>query len=49
MQIVAGSAGLADESERERAVRRANRVADGLRLSCKIPLDADLVVTAPYW
>ena len=37
------------ESEREITVKQRNRIAPELRLACRIEVEDDLVVTAPYW
>ncbi|MEE8580167.1 MAG: 2Fe-2S iron-sulfur cluster-binding protein [Myxococcota bacterium] len=49
LQILAGEQHVADESPREREIKRANRIDPGLRLACSITPTGDLVVTAPYW
>lgn len=47
--ILEGGHLLAPESESEARVKERNRIDADLRLSCRIPLRSDLVVTAPYW
>ena len=47
LRVVTGT--LPVPSERERTVANANRLADGLRLSCMIEPDSDVEVTADYW
>ena len=49
LDILEGAEGLPAESERETDIKSANRVDEDLRLACKIQLECDLVVTAPYW
>ena len=49
LDILQGGEGLPPESESEARIKNANRIDDGLRLACRIHLECDLVVTAPYW
>jgi len=49
MEIIAGGEALAEPSPRELEIKRMNRIEPALRLSCRIALSSDLVVTAPYW
>lgn len=49
LQILEGEGSLKPETEREEQIKSANRVDPGLRLACRIKLQGDLVVTAPYW
>ncbi len=49
LSILQADASLPDESERERRAKADNRIEPGLRLACRIALEADLVVTADYW
>ena len=49
LDILQGAERLPPESENELRIKHANRIDEGLRLACRIRLDCDLVVTAPYW
>ena len=49
LAILEGAEGLPAESERESRIKDANRIDEDLRLACRIRLECDLVVTAPYW
>ena len=49
LEILEGADALPPESERERSVKRRNRIDAHLRLSCYIDVAGDLTVTAPYW
>ena len=49
LDILEGGEQLAAESEGEARIKHDNRVDADLRLACRIPLECDLVVTAPYW
>ena len=49
LDILEGGERLPCPSEREARIKSANRIDDSLRLACRIQLDCDLVVTAPYW
>ena len=49
MQILEGRAPLQDETDSERAIKQRNRIDTTLRLSCRIQVESDLVVTATYW
>jgi len=49
MQILAGGEALPRETDAERAIKQRNRIEPDLRLSCRIQVQADLVVTATYW
>ena len=48
-RIVASADDFAPESERERAVKRSNRIGDEMRLSCLLCVASDITVSAPYW
>jgi ferredoxin len=47
LRVLSGK--LPAPSEREARVARANRVDEGLRLSCMVQLTEDLRVSADYW
>lgn len=47
LRVLSGE--LLAPSVREARVARANRVDEGLRLSCMVNLTEDLTVTADYW
>ena len=47
LRVLSGT--LPPPSIREQKVSRANRVDDGLRLSCMVKPDSDVEVTADYW
>ena len=49
LDILAGGEQLPPESACETRVKAANRIDERLRLACRIELECDLVVTAPYW
>ena len=49
LRILAGDPGVAAESKREAEIKARNRIDLDLRLSCALPVRADLTVTAPYW
>ena len=49
LEILEGADALPPESERERDLKRRNRIDTHLRLSCYIDVAGDLTVTAPYW
>ena len=49
LEIVEGAQTLAAPSAREERVKARNRIEPGLRLACMVTVEADLVVTAPYW
>lgn len=49
LEVVEGAPSLSPPSEREERVKARNRVDPGLRLACMVTVEADLVVTAPYW
>ena len=49
LEILEGANALPPESERERDLKRRNRIDTHLRLSCYIDVAGDLTVTAPYW
>lgn len=49
MRILEGAAGLDPESEREREIKRRNRVDAELRLACRIAVRAPLAATTSYW
>ena len=49
LEILEGADALPPESERERDLKRRNRIDSHLRLSCYIDVAGDLTVTAPYW
>ncbi len=49
LEILEGAETIAPETERERDVKRRNRIAAALRLSCYIDIAGDMTVTAPYW
>lgn len=40
---------IAEETVREAKVKERNRIDSKLRLACRIEVEDDLVVTAPYW
>ena len=47
LRLVSGV--LPQPSAREERILRANRVEDGLRLSCMVEPKSDVVITADYW
>ena len=47
--ILASDDRVADESAREREIKQRNRIDPQLRLSCRIAVETNLRVTAPYW
>lgn len=49
LEILRSMQPVCAEEERERVVKQRNRVDPLLRLSCRIIVESDLVVTAPYW
>ena len=49
LDILEGGEQLPPETAGETRIKRANRIDDHLRLACRIRLECDLVVTAPYW
>jgi uncharacterized 2Fe-2S/4Fe-4S cluster protein (DUF4445 family) len=49
LQIVDGGEALSPASLEESHAKQRNRIDPGLRLSCRLVLDRDLVVTASYW
>ncbi len=49
LEILEGADTIPPETERERDVKRRNRIDAGLRLSCYIDIAGDMTVTAPYW
>lgn len=49
LQIVEGGESLASETPLEAHIKQLNRVDVELRLSCRLTVEADLVVTAQYW
>ena len=49
LEIVEGIETLRPELDEEVKIKRLNRIAAGLRLSCHLEVEGDLVVTAHYW
>ena len=49
LEILEGADALPPESERERDLKRRNRIDTHLRLSFYIVVRVNLTVTAPYW
>ena len=49
LEIIEGESSLPAESERERRIKRRNRIDPTLRLACRIRPQADLAVRAAYW
>jgi ferredoxin len=49
VQIVESGAPLADEAADETRAKQRNRVDPSLRLACRLCVESDLSVTAPYW
>jgi ferredoxin len=49
LEVLAGADSLPPETPRERDIKQRNRVDAKLRLSCRVRVEADLSVTAPYW
>jgi ferredoxin len=47
LRLVSGT--LPSATPRERKVAADNRTAHGLRLSCMVEVQSDVVVTADYW
>jgi 2Fe-2S ferredoxin len=49
MLVLEGATSLSAESDRERSVKRRNRIDPGLRLACRTETWGDVVVTASHW
>ena len=49
LEILEGADTIPSQSERERDVKRRNRIDTNLRLSCYVDVAGDMTVTAPYW
>lgn len=49
LTILAGGDEVPPESERERDVKRRNRIDASLRLACYVGVVGDMTVTAPNW
>ena len=49
MRILETATPLPAESDRERDIKRRNRVPEELRLACRVEVRAALAATAPYW
>jgi len=49
MRVLESRGDIQRESDRERIVKRRNRVDAGLRLSCLLTVRGDLTVTTQYW
>jgi len=49
LEIVAGGAHLAGETDREKSIKERNRIDPELRLACRIRPQGDLTVRALYW
>ena len=49
VEILAGAEQLPAEPDHERSIKRRNRVDPVLRLACRVRIEGDLIVTAPYW
>jgi adenylate cyclase len=49
LQVLVGAENLEPESERERRIKRRNRIDPELRLACRIRPRQDLEVRATYW
>jgi ferredoxin len=49
VRVLRGAEGLDPESELETRAKRRNRVADELRLACRVTPDCDVEITTPYW
>ncbi len=49
LEILEGADTIPAQSERERDVKRRNRIDAALRLSCYIDIAGGMTVTAPYW
>lgn len=49
LEILKGAGTLAPEPDSEAHIKELNRVDSELRLSCKLEVAGDLVVTAQYW
>ena len=47
VSVLAGR--VAAQDERESTVKQRNRIPAELRLACRVAIEDDLVVTAPYW
>jgi ferredoxin len=47
--VLEGAESLAPETAREVDVKRRNRVDPKQRLSCRVAVEGDLVITASYW
>ena len=49
VEVVEGDAGLAAETAEEASAKRRNRIAPSLRLACRVAVESDLSIDAPYW
>jgi len=49
VEILEGGGRLAAEGPDETRAKQRNRIDPRLRLACRVRVDADLTVSAPYW
>lgn len=49
VRVLAGAETLAGESAAETKAKARNRVANELRLACRVQVEDDLEITASYW
>lgn len=49
LEILEGGETLPSETDDEAHIKKLNRVDEGLRLSCQLEVQGDLVVRARYW
>ncbi len=49
LEILEAVESVAGETNRERDIKQRNRIDPRLRLSCRVLVETDLTVTAPYW
>jgi 2Fe-2S ferredoxin len=49
LRVLACAVPPAPEAERERDIKQRNRIDPVLRLSCRLQVECDLTLTAPYW
>jgi ferredoxin len=49
VRVLAGTDTLTTQTAAEANAKRRNRVADELRLACRVHVEGDLEITASYW
>lgn len=49
VRVLSGAETLTGESAAETKAKTRNRVADELRLACRVRVEGDLEITASYW